>query len=323
MSLIAQLDRNRKIGAEVEAAIPIIGSGDGHSVQETIAHILTANGVRACSRPYQPSPIPANCDIAVEYDSSITGEQRYQGVRWAQVECKTRILDGVDDWERIVPPTLDILRYCGARVNASTGHHLHLGFDEINDHVRHVRSLWNLFHRFDAVLFGLTAPSRRNNTYCRPMPAGTKLLHGANSMRELRRRLSGYNRYQALNLTHIFEESPHIELRHHHGTLDPQKARMWLRLALALVRHAVVRSCQAAPASLPNTRKSLDALLITTGLKINTRVYSSIDPELRDCGRWVLKSWKKFNGNVPLSKSRSGFLDGEQSAAVEEIECAA
>ncbi len=239
MALSAQLDRTRKIGAEYECAIPIIGAGDGRAVQDTVANILSNNGIRACSRPYQHSPIPTGCDICIEQDSSITGEQRYQGVRWAQIEVKTRILDGIDDWERVVPPTLEILRYCGARVNTSTGHHLHFGFDEINDDVRHVRSLWNLFHRFDAVLFGLLAPSRRNNTYCRPMPSGTKLLHGANSKRELRRRLSGYDRYQALNLTHLFDDAPHIELRHHHGTLDVTKARMWLRLSLALVRHSV------------------------------------------------------------------------------------
>ena len=58
-------------------------------------------------------------------------------------------------------------------------------------------------------------------------------------------------RYSALNLTHLFKDAPHLELRHHHGTLDPNKARHWLRFCLRLVDHAIQRSCQAAPAPLP------------------------------------------------------------------------
>src|SRR4051812_19524994 len=112
MALVAQLNKTRKLGCEFEMAVPTIGSGDGHAVQETIARILTANGVRACSRPYQHNPVPANCDICVESDASITGESRYEGVRWAAVEVKTRILNGIADWEAVVPQTLDILRYC-------------------------------------------------------------------------------------------------------------------------------------------------------------------------------------------------------------------
>jgi hypothetical protein len=133
------------------------------------------------------------------------------------------------------------------------------------------------------------------------MPSATKVLHGANSIRTLKERLRRYDRYQSLNLVHLFEDAPHIELRHHHGTLDANKARMWLRLSLALVQHAVTRSCHAAPASLPNDRKSLEALLITCGLKVNTRVYSSVSPELRETGKYLLKTWKKFNN--PASKS--------------------
>ena len=65
----------------------------------------------------------------------------------------------------------DLDRYCGGRITPSCGHHLHLAFDEFKHDPRVVRSLWNLFHRFNEVLFGLVAPSRRDNSYCRPMPS--------------------------------------------------------------------------------------------------------------------------------------------------------
>ena len=306
MGLTAELNRHRGIGAEFECAVPIIGSGNAMAVQETIAGILSANGIRACSRHYEHTPVPRNCDVAVEFDASIQGEQRFQGVRWAQVEVKTRILAGVEDWEAIVPRMLEVVRYCGGRITASCGYHLHLSFDEFKQDPRVVRSLWNLFHRFDQVLFGLMAPSRRQSSYCRPMPPITKLLHGANSPRTIRQVLSRFDRYQALNLTHLFEESPHIELRHHQGTLDAKKARQWLNLSLALVQHAITRSCHAAPAPLPNDRKSLEALLVTIGLKVNTRVYATVVPELRETGKYLLKTWKKFNGNHPLPKKSQG-----------------
>lgn len=306
MGLVAELNRQRGIGAEFECAVPIIGSGDGRAVQDAIAAVLNANGIRACSRGYQNTPLPPNCDVAVEFDSSIQGEQRYQGVRWSSVEVKTRILNGVDDWERVVPPMLEIVRYCGGRVTPSTGHHIHLGFDEIKQDPSVVRSLWNLTHRFDRVIFGLVAPSRSGNYHCQAMPPAPKILHGANSIRTLKQRLTLFSRYQALNLTHIFEPAPHLEFRHHHGTLNATKARFWLFFALALVQHAVTRSCHAAPEPLPNDRKSLEALLITIGLKINTRVYSKVSPELRDTGRYLLKTWKRFNGNHPLRKRSPG-----------------
>ena len=46
-----------------------------------------------------------------------------------------------DDWERVVPPMLEIVRYCGGRITRSCGHHLHLSFPEFSYQPRVVRSL--------------------------------------------------------------------------------------------------------------------------------------------------------------------------------------
>jgi len=309
MGLVAELNKTRRMGCEYEMTVPLVGTGSGNDIQRTLANVLSANGVRAMARGYSHELLPAGYDIAVEYDTSVQGESKYEGIHWYSIEIKTRILDGIDDWERVVPPTLEICRYMGARVNASCGHHIHLAFDEVQDDVGHVRSLWNLMHRFDEVIFGLVAPSRRTNSYCRHMPPATKRLHGVNSVRSLKRKLAEFDRYQALNLTHIFEEHPHLEFRHHHGTLDPAKARNWLRFCLALVQHAVIRSCQAAPAPLPNDRKGIEALLITCGLKVNTRVYGQVAPDLRETGAYLLQTWKKFNGNVALAKAKAALVE--------------
>lgn len=303
MSLTAELNLTRKIGAEYEMAVPLVGVGTGRDVQQTLANVLTANGIRAIARGYDHSLLEDSIDVAVETDSSVQGESRYEGVHWFPVEVKTRILNGIADWERIVPKTLEICRYMGARVNTSTGHHLHLSFDEIRERATVIRSLYNVLHRFDPVLFGLVAPSRRQNHYCRPLPAGNaKLLHGCRHLACFKRALSSMDRYYGLNMTHLWGTGPRIEFRYHHGTLEPIKARHWLRFCLQLVQHAVTRNCQSGE-QLPNDRKSFDRLLVSCGFKVNTKVYSAVSRELRETGRYMLRRWKSFNGATALPRT--------------------
>ena len=319
MGLVSSLNRTRTIGAEFEGYIILTGSGDARSAQESLAHALTENGIRAVARGYSHDPLPPGVQVAVEYDSSIVPEQRYRGIRWAQLEVKTSKLEGIDHWEAVVPQTLELLRYAGMRVNASCGHHVHLGFPELKSDPRVARSLWNLYHRHQETLTALVAPSRRQNSYCRPLPNESKLLHGANSIRELRRRLSRFDRYTFLNTCHLFDEHPRVEIRLHHGTLDPAKARAWLHLHLAMLDHAVRRSCQAAPAPLPPTRDSFSSLATTIGMRPNSRVYAVVDPTLRTAAKALLRTFKKFNPQFARGRG-AGSLAANRPASVEEAE---
>lgn len=296
MGLVSSLNRTRKIGSEFEGYIILTGSGDARSAQDSLAQALSANHLPAIARGYSHDPLPPGVKIAVEIDSSIVPEQRYRGIRWAQIEVKTCKLDGIEEWEAVVPPMLDLLRYAGLRVNHSTGHHIHLSFDEVTDDPRNARSLWNLYLRHQDTLFHLVSESRRNNSYCRALPNEPKMLHGANSMRELCRRLSRLDRYYFLNTTHLMDEdAPRVEIRSHQGTLDAAKARAWLHLHMAMLDHAARRSCQAAPTPLLADRKSFDSLMITIGMRPNSRVYASVDPILRASAKALLKTYRKFN----------------------------
>src|SRR5688500_8593600 len=165
MSLIAELNLHRRMGAEHEMTLPLVGAGSARDVQTCLANVLTSNGIRAIARDYSHEPVPAGIDVAVERDGSIRGETRYQGISWIPVEVKTRILAGVADWEAVVPRTLDICRYMGARVNASCGHHLHVEFTEAREQPTKIRSLFNLIHRFEPLIFAILPPSRRGNGY--------------------------------------------------------------------------------------------------------------------------------------------------------------
>lgn len=297
--LHSHLNLSRKIGCEFEMTVPKIGVGAGTEVQETLAGVLTANGLRAKVRGYDHSPVPAGYDLVVEYDSSVRGESRYRGIQWYSVEIKTRILNGIEDWERIVPQTLAICSYMGARVNRSCGHHLHIEFPEFLERPTVVRSLYNLIHRFEPVLYGLLAPSRRESSYASPMPNRSRLLHGCKTREDFHRALFTWQRRYGFNLIHLWQQEaqggPRIEFRYHQGTLCPDKARHWVRLVNRLVEHAVTRNCQASRTQVNNTRSGFETFRYTIGLRSNAGIYRKVDPELKETSKFLLKRWKQFN----------------------------
>lgn len=163
--LMASLNHSRRIGIEIEMAVPLIGGGQAHDLRVKMAAILTANGLKAIARTYSHAPVPDGYDIVIEHDGSIRGETQYEGIEWVQVEVKTRILTGTEDFDRIVKKLCDICRYLGARQNTSTAVHLHIEFAEVRERPEIIRSFYNLAHRFQNPIFGLVAPSRRNNRY--------------------------------------------------------------------------------------------------------------------------------------------------------------
>lgn len=265
-----------------------------------IANILMANGIRATVRPYTHAVLPDDVDIAVETDSSIHGSREYEGVTQIPIEIKTRILNGCDDWERTVPKMLSIISYLGGRVNATCGHHVHLGIPEVGQRPAVIRSLYNLFHRFEPVILGsLVSPSRRGNHHCRPMSDMPKALHGCKTLLCFRRGLGHLGRYHGVNWTHLFGSNPHLEIRYHQGTLDPVKARHWLRFCLQMIEHAVVnRSCQAGRQA-ANDKNGINRLLTSVGFRPNSQIYRRVSKEIRETGRYLLlKRFRRFNGRT-------------------------
>lgn len=305
--LTAEINRSRRIGVEFEMTVPLVGSGSGADVQRVLATVLNANGVRAASRGYSHEPVPANADVCVESDASVRGETRYQGIAWHPVEIKTRILSGIDDWERVVPKMLDIAKYMGARVNASTGHHVHLSLEEASDSPKCIRSLINLFTRIEPIVFRLLAPSRRSNSYCAAM-GSTPDLKSCKTLADFHQRLFGTSRYSGLNLTHVTGTSPRVEFRHHQGTLDASKARHWLRFLLQVTQHAVTRNCQSFDEPLTNDRDGFERMATAIGLRVNSKIYRKVSPELSETASYLLRRWKHFNG-VPTRQPRRTLAD--------------
>ena len=293
--LVAELNRNRRIGVEHELAILQIGSGNGADVRRVVANILSANGCPAVARGYSHIPVPHGQDFAVEYDSTVHGEGRFCGMTWQAVELKTRILNGIDDWEAIVPDALAICRYIGGRVNVSTGTHVHVDLPEVRLSPVVIRNLFNVVHRYEHLIYGLVAPSRLRNSYTLPLPDRPGHLARCRTLDCFRRSLSRISRQSGINFTHLWGDEPRIEFRYHHGTLDAEKSRHWVRFLLRLTDHACTRRCKSSRAKLENNRANLDKMLTTLGFRVNSRVYAKVDPELRETGRYLLKRWKSLN----------------------------
>jgi hypothetical protein len=295
--LTAEINRSRRIGVEYEMTVPLVGNGSGMDVQRTLANVLTANGIRAIARGYSHELVPDGVDVAVEYDSSVVGERKWQGVTWFAVEIKTRILSGIDDWERIVPKMLDIASYMGARVNASCGHHVHVSLPEVIERPKVVRSLTSLVARIEPIIYGLVAPSRRQSTYCCPLGSDVPQFKRCKTLDDLSSSLSGWSRYRGLNLTNAASTAPRVEYRYHHGTLDVDKARHWLRLLLQVTEHAITRNCQSLPEPLPNTRQGFERMATAVGMRVNSKIYRSVSAELAETASYLLRRWKHFNGH--------------------------
>lgn len=289
--LVAEINRSRRMGGEWEFFLPVVGGGDANSVRRTLAEVLTSNGITAISRSYSHAPIPT--DLAIEYDTSVNPTSPYQGIAFEKIEMKTRPIT-IEEWDRIVPKALEIVRYLGGRCNASTGHHVHVGVEEVKERPVVIRSLYNAAHRYEPLIFGLIAPSRAASSYCHRMEDRSNLLARCKSLDCFRRALAGWDRCHGLNLTHLCGDGPRVEFRYHQGTLDADKSRHWRNLCLRLVDHACTRTCKAADKQLANDRAGLERMLVSLGLKPNSRVYAKVAPELRATGKYLLRRWKHF-----------------------------
>ena len=305
--LVAELNYDRRIGVEHEAAVALIGSGGRREVQETVANVLTANEIKAKARGYMHAPVPYGFDVTVEYDASVQGESRYQGITWHSLELKSKILNGLYDWESIIPKALTIINYLGGKINPTTGYHVHLDFPEAVENPRKIRSLFNLIHRFEPLIYSLVAPSRRQNRYVRPIRAeASRKLHHCRTLRCFRMALADGSREDGLNLTHVFDTIPRIEFRWHHGTLDPEKARHWLRFLNRLLEHSVTRNCQAAKRQVKPSMPAFDNFLMTIGFRSNSGIYTKVAPELRETGKYLRRRFKHFNRDLVAPSGQNG-----------------
>ncbi len=109
-------------------------------------------------------------------------------------------------------------------------------------------------------------------------------------------KLNRVDRYAGLNVANLnYDHRMTVEWRIHGGTTDWEKIKAWVLATQRWTEHAIARSCHYKPQPIPNTLAGLNALLVTTGLKSNSRIYNKVQKELREVGRFLVRRWKHFN----------------------------
>src|SRR5262249_3394292 len=89
-------------------------------------------------------------------------------------EIVSPILKGVDGLRQI-KAVCDWLNSVGARVNQSTGFHVHVGFNSVD--VEGLRRLVNLVANFEKALFASTGThNRETNRFCRPVQSDNRYI---------------------------------------------------------------------------------------------------------------------------------------------------
>jgi hypothetical protein len=162
----------------------------------------------------------------------------------------TAVYDGSIQGAEVVSPILNdarlneastvarLLLNAGARVDRSTGYHVHIGFDSfgdtLSDRFNALANFYINWHTAHETIGTLVAPSRLNNRFCK-----VRTIAEAHETAEQIRsgRIGIGDRYVSLNLE-SFDRHGTIEVRLHQGTLNGRKAVAWAEFIAGLIDYS-------------------------------------------------------------------------------------
>ena len=147
------------------------------------------------------------------------------------VEIVSPILKGADGIRQI-KLVCAWLKEKGAKVNQSTGFHVHVGCERNPELVSKIA---HLTANFEKALYASTGTkSRESGCFCRPIQSD-----GNMTRRFVQGERVSVQRYHSLNVTNLdFGTKPTVEFRVFAGTLNHVKAIGYIRLCLGLVQKA-------------------------------------------------------------------------------------
>lgn len=213
-----------------------------------LAQALSESGVPTAAEGYNHQ---TRDHFKVVSDSSIRGTDPF--------ELVTPKLFGARGFEQL-RKICRVVGRLGGDANASTGLHVHV--DAWNFTIRDARSVLALWHRIQPVTLMLVPPSRRANTYAKPVTP--QLVEAVSAMRSISQ-LGRIDRYTSLNLS-AYARHGTFEFRLHSGTFNPEKVVSWVVYVL-LVTAAARRGID--PASVPQTWEGVsEAIGLSSGTSV-------------------------------------------------------
>lgn len=163
------------------------------------------------------------------------------------LEIVSPILQGTEGLEQI-RKVCDALTEAGATVNRKCGYHLHIDCADFD--LSQFKNLAKLWVKFEDVFDALQPPSRRRNQnyYCQSNRLSTNPSERFEDCTESFNRINQSrnfdslsnlfgNRYRKLNFQAYFRHRT-IEVRHHAGTLNAEKAVNWVLLMMSVFEDA-------------------------------------------------------------------------------------
>lgn len=179
----------------------------------------------------------------IKQDCSIQGENGFEVV--------SPILRGNEGLAQL-KIVMDTLIANGARVNKSTGVHVHFGVGDWG--LPQFRNLFARYVKYEQAIDSFMPPSRRNNNYCRPLTTiggaiqnigmngvGIKNVveakwHSWKNVKNLTQYSDyfGRSRYFKLNLQSFWSHGT-IEFRQHSGSFEFGKVCRWIELTGAMI----------------------------------------------------------------------------------------
>ena len=156
-------------------------------------------------------------------DSSIHGDN--------PIECVSPVLEGNDKGFESLKNCCKTLNEAEAKVNRSTGLHVHIGVANLTD--TWFVNIFKNYKKLENVIDTFMSLSRRrdNNTFCRSLQ-GYNFDFCCNSIADVQRKLS--SRYFKVNPMAINRHGT-IEFRQHQGTTDFEKIKNWVNFCAKLV----------------------------------------------------------------------------------------
>lgn len=284
---------DRKFGVEIEF-------GGGPYISEVEAALLSA-GLIAQQESY---------NHATRSYWKITPDASIEGFLFGtKGELVSPPLSGRDGLAQ-VRLALDVLQRLGCRVNKSCGFHVHWDCSDFTGDK--VRNLLALYAKFELIVDGLVAPSRRGNDayFCRSLrqetwiegegdmwkwikrskAGGTRLAVGelANVQGNLLRRSNnGCARYMKVNVTAYLTHGT-VEFRQHQGTVNADKAINWIVLTQMFVERAVRGKVSHEPTAKPKLGEMFRILWMCD--------HHGSDPLVHSCREYMKRRYKELCG---------------------------
>lgn len=180
--------------------------------------------------------IPGFTGWKAMHDGSIQPSIGHTGV-----EVVSPVLNGIEGLNAITAMVAK-LNAMGAKVNRSTGFHVHVGF---NGDAQSLVRLIFLTANVEPALFAATGSQARvGNHYTKSIKTGFAAVQApgsVNTLRKLQTKVTAVSdRYHVLNLVNLINGArPTVEFRVFAGTLSAKKMRAYVQIALGLVQLAV------------------------------------------------------------------------------------